>query len=206
MKITNSALLFAAAIGAVSAKDTPLRRARSLQDVDAADAIEADGRRSGSGSSFDGDLGTVTSLKGECVYDFDDEDHFQVLSGSPAAMTCVGNRCNPELGVNTVVGVEFEEIKDEKKLVGYFNVNCPSKITEFGISCPSGYNVEKVIGISINKPLFDLIDCSNSPKDDNVFQFSGNYCILKQLSLFDTQTKFKYFCVENDDFININWD
>ena len=98
MKLANTALLLAAAVGAATAKDTPLRRARNLQNDD----IEADGRKS-AGQPFDGDLGTVTALGGDCVYDFDDEDMFEVLTGSPAAMTCVGTRCNPELQHYNVV-------------------------------------------------------------------------------------------------------
>lgn len=199
MKIATSALLFATAISAVSAKDTPLRRARNLQEVDAADAIEADGRRSGSGSAFNGELGTLTSLKGDCIYDFDDEDDFQVLSGSPAAMTCVGTRCNPELGTNNVVGLELEEIKDDKILIGKFNVNCPSKFAEFGVSCPDGYRVEGLF-FGVIDPGFLFVDCSSQIDIDagNVVP-AENYCIIKKKSFtFDVRKKFLYVCKEID--------
>lgn len=140
MKITNSALLLAAVMGAASAKDTPLRRGRSLQDVDAADAIEGDRKSGGSsGSPFDGDLATITHLKGDCVYEFDDEDGFEVLSGSPDAMTCVGTRCNQSLAKERVLGVTVEEKKGEKLLEGFFDLNCPTTLTKFAIGwCTQG--------------------------------------------------------------------
>ena len=173
MKITNSALLFAAAIGAVSAKDTPLRRARNLQDttINPVDAIEADGRGSKSGEPFDGDLGSITHLKGDCFYDFPDEDNFEVLSGSPDAMTCIGERCNLSLEHNRVVGLNLEEIKEDEKLVGFFNLNCPDTFkASFGLSCPIGYNVEKIFALTTAEKL--VVDCELGG--------NGRYCIVKE--------------------------
>ena len=202
MKITNSALLLATAIGAASAKDSPLRRARNLQN----DEIEADGRKS-AGQPFDGDLGTITPVYGDCVYDFDSEDMFEVLTGSPKAMTCVGTRCNPELQIYNVVGVKFQEMKKNKVLAAYFNVHCPSMEVGFGLSCPPGYNVEKIYAASFNSPVSTVADCSNFPVDATPVLSSGNYCIVEQLNIDDTQTKFKYMCVATDYSIyDINWD
>ena len=202
MKIANTALLLAATIGAASAKGSPLRRARNLQNDD----IEAD-RRNSAGQPFDGDLGTVTPVAGDCVYDFDDEDMFEVLTGSPAAMTCVGTRCNPELQHYNVVGVKFEELKKDKILAAYFNVHCPSMEVGFGLSCPPGFNVAALYSLSFNEPVSLVGDCSNVPIDSTQYLSSGNYCIFNQFSIDDTQTKFKYLCVATDyNLYDINWD
>ena len=197
MKITSSALLFAAAIGAVSAKDTPLRRGRgrSLQEVDTADGIEADGKSGGSsGSPFDGDLATITHLKGDCVYEFDDEDNFEVLAGSPDAMTCVGTRCNQSLAKERVLGVTVEEKKGEKLLEGFFDLNCPTTLTKFAIGCPRGYTVGKILAKQIGLPFALKGDCSDV--NDTGVEMNGNFCIIKEFSFVDTETKYKFICKE----------
>lgn len=195
MKITNSALLFAAAIGAVSAKDTPLRRARNLQDtiIDPIDGIEADGKSS-NGEPFDGDLATITHLKGDCVYEFDDEDNFEVLAGSPDAMTCVGTRCNQSLAKERVLGVAVEEKKGEKLLEGFFDLNCPTVFTKFALGCPEGYTVGALLAASKGNPFIAYADCSDV--NDGLVEMNGNFCIIKEFSFLDTTTKWKFICKE----------
>ena len=61
--------------------------------------------------------------------------------------------------------------------------------------------------MSFNEPVRAVADCSNIPVDSTQFLSAGNYCIVKQLSIDDTQTKFKYKCVATDyNFYDINWD